>query len=135
LNNKARNREELGLMNSGFTDKEKTSGFPSPENEESAESTSRMATTKNRKNTGIFISKLSEISEKTMLNQRAMAEIFCVSKRTIRRMVSRFEIPPPVHIGGQSMWVAGKVIEHIEAQAERLARDAKRRADKLKRVS
>ena len=69
--------------------------------------------------------------EKAMLDEGALAAALGLSKRTVRRMVSRNELPPPFRLAGKSTWFSGKVLLHIEARADREARDAERAAKKL----
>jgi len=84
---------------------------------------------------GICISKLADLPEKTILDTVALADALGVTTRTIRRMVSRFEICPPFRLRGRSMWFAGKVLSYIEAQADRLSHDAEKRATKIRRLT
>lgn len=76
-------------------------------------------------NGGVF-SYLATLPEDTMLTEKAMAEAFNVCARTIRRMVTRYEIPPPIAVGGRSCWFAGKVLAWLHEAAERGAREAEK---------
>ena len=78
-----------------------------------------------------IIAGLADLSPKTLLNEHAMASIFAVSQRTIRRMVVRFELPPPVALAGRSTWVAERVLDHIEARAEKAARKAEQESRRI----
>ena len=78
---------------------------------------------------------LARLPDKTLLTESALARALSVSKRTIRRMVSRFELPPAVRFGGRSCWQAGAVLRWFEARAERLARQAERAADKFRQLT
>ncbi len=80
---------------------------------------------------GRTITALAIMPDKTLLDERALASALNVSKRTVRRMVARHELPPPVRFGGKSTWLTGRVLAHVEARAERQARDAERAARKL----
>src|SRR5262245_3327215 len=80
---------------------------------------------------GVLITALAELPERALLDERALASALGVTKRTVRRMVSRFELPPPVSFAGRSTWQAGRVLAWFEARAERAARDARRVADRL----
>ncbi len=77
---------------------------------------------------GILIAALAELPEKAILDEARLAHLFHVSPRTVRRMVGRFELPPPVSLGGRSVWMAGRIVEHIDAAAERKQRVAERQA-------
>ena len=80
----------------------------------------------------ISITKLAELPEQTLLDERALAEIFSVTTRTVRRMVGRFELPPPVRMAGRSTWMSGRVLAHINTCAERAARAAEQTAARIK---
>lgn len=81
--------------------------------------------------TGVVIVGLAELPERAILDERALAAALGVSKRTVRRMVGRFELPPPISFSGRSVWQVGKVLGWFEARAERAARETERLARKL----
>jgi len=85
--------------------------------------------------TGRTITALATLPEKTLLDESALAVALTLSKRTVRRMVSRNELPPPFRFAGKSTWLSGKVLAHIEARAERQASDAERAARKLETLA
>ena len=80
---------------------------------------------------GRTITALAKMDDKTMVDESALAAALKLSKRSVRRMVQRNELPPPFRFAGKSTWFTGKVLAHIEARAEREARDAERAARKL----
>ena len=75
---------------------------------------------------------LAVLAPKTLVSEHALANAFCVSARTIRRMVSRHELPPPVRIAGRATWVVERILAHIDARAARAAQDAEREERRLK---
>ena len=82
-----------------------------------------------------IIRRLAELPSQTILTEAAVAGAFGVNGRTIRRMVGRGELPPPIALGGRSAWIGGRILAHLDARAERAARDAERRAAALRRVA
>ena len=84
---------------------------------------------------GILIDGLAKMPEKAILDEIRLARILGVSSRTVRRMVARFELPPPVPLAGRSVWLAGRILAHLEAAAERAERDARRTARKIQQLS
>lgn len=84
---------------------------------------------------GIIIIQLAELPEKALLDQRALAKALKVTKRTIRRMVARYEIPPGTLLGGRKRWQAGQVLRWFEAKAERLIKVAEKAARKFRSCS
>lgn len=83
---------------------------------------------------GIFTS-LAELPAQAILTEAAMAKAFGVTGRTIRRMVARYELPPPVTISGRSTWFAGRVLTWIESKAERQEREAGKMLAKIAALS
>ena len=84
---------------------------------------------------GLIITKLARLPDKSLVDEQALAEALGVTKRTIRRMVGRYELPPPVSFAGRSMWQVQKVLRWFEGKADRLAREAERSAHRLKQRS
>ena len=83
---------------------------------------------------GVLIDGLAVLPERTILDEARLAGLLAVTRRTVRRMVNRFELPPPTRLAGRSMWLAGRVLSHIEAAAERAERKAERVARKIRQV-
>ena len=83
---------------------------------------------------GKTITCLDELPPSAWLDATALAHALGVSKRTIRRMVARYELPPPVRFAGRSTWQVGKVVSWVEARAERVVRAAERDAKRLERL-
>src|SRR5437868_2579442 len=77
---------------------------------------------------GKIVVTLGQLPPKTLLDERAVAEMLSVTMRTIRRMVARNELPPPVMFAGKATWIAGRILEHIEARADRAAQHARKEA-------
>lgn len=84
--------------------------------------------------TGI-ITTLAKLPKEALLDEKAMAKAFNVCGKTIRRMTARYELPPPIRVGGRSLWIAGRVISWIEANAERLEKDAMKAVEKIRRYN
>jgi len=68
------------------------------------------------------------------VDETALASLLDVSKRTIRRMVARHELPPPVRFGGRSTWQVARVVAWFDRRADRLERQARRQADRTEGV-
>ena len=80
---------------------------------------------------GLLIETLAALPDKAILDETRLAAVFGVTCRTVRRMVSRYELPPPVQLAGRSCWIVERILHHIEAAAERAEREAKREARRL----
>lgn len=77
---------------------------------------------------------LARLPDKALVTENGLADLLHMNKRTIRRMVSRHELPPPVRFAGHSTWLAGGVISHFQARAERAAREAERQQRKSQEI-
>lgn len=75
--------------------------------------------------------KLAELPAGSLLDERSLAEVLDVSPRTLRRMVSRFELPPGVKLGARKVWTAGEVLAYLERRAQDLATASRRTAARL----
>lgn len=82
-----------------------------------------------------IVTALAVLPEKVFLDESAMACVFGVTQRTIRRMVQRFELPPPIPFAGRSICIAGRVLAYLNAAAERVEQEAERTAARLERAS
>lgn len=89
-------------------------------------------TTEALRQNGTVIVGLAELPERALLDEGRLAELLGVSRRTIRRMRKRFEIPPPVRIAGRSMWFSGRVLAYIEGEAIKLENESLRNSRRLK---
>ncbi len=84
---------------------------------------------------GMLITELARLSDRTILNVKRLAGILSVTPRTVHRMVRRNELPPSVRFGGNAVWMAGRVLAHIEAAADRAKLEADRQAERIRRLS
>lgn len=80
---------------------------------------------------GVVILALAELPERAILDEQALADALGITKRTVRRMVSRHELPPSVPFAGRAMWQVRRVLAWFESRAERAARDAERTVRRL----
>lgn len=83
---------------------------------------------------GKLIVELALLPPGALLDECAMAEVFSVTKRTIRRMVTKREVPPPICLAGRATWVAGSVVQHITDRVDDAAKRASREARRLDAV-
>lgn len=74
--------------------------------------------------TGRIITSLAELPAHALIDEKELARLLSRTDRTVRKMVSRFELPPPIQFGGRSTWLAGKVIAWIAERADRAASKA-----------
>lgn len=82
------------------------------------------------KSAGIIIG-LAELPRAAILDEAALAKVFGVVPRTIKRMVARYELPPPVLLASKRSWKAGAILDWIDDNIQRTEKDAKRQAQRL----
>lgn len=82
---------------------------------------------------GFQIDELAVMHPRTLLDERHLTRIFRVTRRTVHRMVERFEIPPPVRFHGKSLWMAGSILRRIEDQVEEASKEATKEAERTAR--
>jgi len=88
----------------------------------------------NRGRKGI-IPDLAKFPRDTLIDENSMAKIFGVHSKTIQRMVTRHELPPPMRILGRHMWITGRVLDWFNNMAEKAEKDAKRLQEKLRKLN
>ncbi|MDR0363149.1 MAG: AlpA family transcriptional regulator, partial [Planctomycetota bacterium] len=72
----------------------------------------------------IAVYNIGKFHDDDCLTREGMRAVFQCSERTLFRMVERFEIPPPMPLGGRSVWQIGRlkawivsIAQHKEAEA------------------
>jgi len=84
---------------------------------------------------GVCLTVLAGLPEMAMLDDQALARALGVCQRTVRRMATRHELPPPIRQAGKSLWIAGKVRAWIAERAEQAEQQAKREAARIYKIS
>lgn len=82
---------------------------------------------------GRTITALATLPAEALVDASALADMLRVSKRTIRRMVGRYELPPSVRLGGRATWQVGRIREWIETRVEREQRKSEREEARLRK--
>lgn len=82
-------------------------------------------------NAGI-VTKLAELPRDAILDEKALAGIFGVVGRTIRRMEHRHELPPSVRLRAKRCWKAGTILDWIGEAFERREKEVKRQLQRLR---
>ncbi len=79
---------------------------------------------------------LARLPRQALVDESAMARGLGVVPRTVRRMVARHELPPSLgKMGGRSVWIAGRVLDHLETRAEQAEKKAERAAARLRQIN
>jgi predicted DNA-binding transcriptional regulator AlpA len=67
---------------------------------------------------GLPIVRLDELGENTIIDEANLAKLFGKCRKSIKRSVTRGELPPPMRFFGKRTWLSGQLSAHIR---ERLA--------------
>ena len=84
---------------------------------------------------GEAITALADLPERALVDEPYLADVFGVTPRTIRRMVARCELPPPISVANRSVWMVGRLLSYLDAAAERAQREGEERAKKIRRLT
>jgi predicted DNA-binding transcriptional regulator AlpA len=82
---------------------------------------------------GRVLTNLADLPPAAILDETALAAALKCSKRTLRRMVGRHEVPPSIRLAGRSSWQAGRVLAWVNARAERAESEAEISAARMPR--
>lgn len=82
----------------------------------------------------ISLVQFAEYPPDTLIDKDALAQALSVSARTLRRMVARFELPPPIKLGRRRYWVVGKLRAYLTERAATAATTSSENAARLRRV-
>ena len=85
-----------------------------------------------RNEPGLLVYELARLPEKTIMDESRLASIFQITPRTLRRMVQRAELPPPISLGGRSVWLSDRVLSYLNTAAELAEKEA---LSEFKRIS
>lgn len=66
---------------------------------------------------GRLITAFKDMNKKTIIDREALANIFQVSKRTVRKMVNRGELPKPMRMAGRVYWIVGVLQKFLYEKA------------------
>ena len=75
-----------------------------------------------------IIRQLGDLPEGAIINEEALAAMFDRCTTSIKRAVSRGELPPPTRLLGKPVWTAGVIREHLERRLAEAAEEAERQA-------
>ena len=75
---------------------------------------------------------LGGFADGDMITNQELGECLNCSDRTLQRMVERFEIPPPMTLGGRKVWIVGKIRAWFAYAAERKETEALKEARRLR---
>lgn len=77
---------------------------------------------------GFLTQEFAELPARALIDTKRLAHTLDVTTDTLRRMVRRGELPPPIRLARRSTWFVGRVLAHIEAAADRAELRSNRQA-------
>jgi len=93
-----------------------------------------MTTSTQTKETGV-IAALAELPPDALIDEASLARIFNRCTTSVRRAVTRGELPRPVKLFGKPTWTARAVLDHIAKRLEAAKRDAERLSQRIAKFS
>ena len=81
-----------------------------------------------------IISQLGELQPGAIITETGLANLFDRHVTSIKRAVSRNELPPPCRLLGRNRWTVRAIVQHIEARLEQAAVEQKRHEEKIKQL-
>lgn len=84
---------------------------------------------------GILVDELAKLPERSILDEGRLAGILNISSRTLRRMVARGELPPPIPLGGRSVWLSDRLLSYLNSAAEKAEKAVSEEAKRIARYS
>ena len=66
----------------------------------------------------IVVSDFAELEKGTFVNTQFVADAFNVTPRTVRRMINRYELPPPITFGNRSGWFVEHLLDYFDRISE-----------------
>jgi len=79
-----------------------------------------------------IITALAEVADDALVGETYLARTFGRTERTVRRMVGRGELPPPLALSKDRRWLAGRIKAHLRAVSEKQEREAAKRLEKIR---
>ena len=76
---------------------------------------------------GSVITRLAELPPEAHLDIAALARILGRHRKSVERAVRRGELPPPIRLFGQGVWLVGYVLKHFQQRQEAAVKRAERR--------
>ena len=77
------------------------------------------------------ITDFAELKPGTLVNVTFVADALGVSERTVRRMVQRHQLPPPISFGNASLWLIEHLLDYVSSASEDKMREAKNERKRL----
>lgn len=77
----------------------------------------------------------ADCADTDIVDQLDLAGYFGCTDRTIRSMVARGELPPPLRLGGKSRWIAGNIRTWLADRARRQEEAARKYFQRIESIA
>ena len=81
------------------------------------------------------VKELGELPPGAIVTEADLARMFRKHPASIKRAVTRRELPPPVRMFGKPTWTAGAILAHVEKRLEAAMREAEKETARISRFS
>lgn len=81
----------------------------------------------------LVIDSLANLSPDALLNELALSRALGVSTRTVRRWVSKGDLPRPFPMGAHRIWLVSTLLAHFQDRADQACKEQARELARIKR--
>jgi len=85
--------------------------------------------------TGGIVEALGNMPRESIITEEALAGIFNRHPVSIKRAVSRGELPPSTRLLGKPVWTAGTILDHITGRLDAAKQEAEKINRKISQLS
>jgi hypothetical protein len=82
-----------------------------------------------------IIAALAELPPDALIDEAGLMRIFGRCAKSIKRAVTRNELPRPVRLFGKPTWTAGAILSHLNSRLDEAKKDAERLAKRISQLS
>ena len=81
------------------------------------------------------LTEIAALPEGAVITEQALARMLGKCRKTVKRMVERNELPPPVRMNGKPVWTAGAILKHIEERLQVAKRELQKERERISKYS
>lgn len=78
---------------------------------------------------------LASLNPQAMICEQELARLLRNDPRTIRAMVERRELPPPIEFGNKKVWFPGRILKFINDRMDQAEREFQRMCERKARLT
>ena len=81
------------------------------------------------------ITELGKLGAGAVVTEEGVAQLFNRCTVSVKRAVTRGELPPPCRLFGSNAWTVGALVGHIERRLEEAAAKSQKLANKIRQLN